>query len=138
VDFSQSQWIQAIPQRSLNMAEYKRFEVTHQADVTVLRLVDAELSDLVLQDAVHDELMWLVEEDKPTKLLIDFSAVQYCTTGIINSLLTTKKRIVAGGGAFKLCGLTKHVHDAFMALNLENTVFDVYATPAEALAAFGV
>lgn len=120
------------------MAEYKRFEVTHQADVTVLRFVDAELSDLVIQDAAHEELMSLVEEDKPTKLLVDFSAVQYCTTGIINSLLTTKKRIVAGGGAVKLCGLTKHVHDAFVALNLENTVFDVYATPAEALAAFRV
>ena len=118
------------------MAEYKRFEVTHQKGVTVLRLVDAELSDLVLQDAAHEELMALVEEDKPAKLLIDFSAVQYCTTGIINSLLTTKKRIVAGGGVFKLCGLTKHVHDAFQALNLENTVFNVYKTADEALAAF--
>ncbi|MBC8356127.1 MAG: STAS domain-containing protein [Planctomycetes bacterium] len=118
------------------MAEYKRFEVTNQDDVTVLRLVDAELSDLVLQDAVYDELIALIEADNPQKLLIDFSAVQYCTTGIINSLLTTKKRVVANGGAFKMCGLTKHVHDAFKALNLENTVFEVYATPVEALAAF--
>lgn len=118
------------------MAEYKRFEVAHQDDVTVLRLVDAELSDLVLQDAAHEELMAFLDEDKPSKLLVDFSAVLYCTTGIINSLLTTKKRVVAGGGVFKLCGLTKHVHDAFMALNLENTVFDVYATPTDALAAF--
>ncbi|MEX0820013.1 MAG: STAS domain-containing protein [Pirellulaceae bacterium] len=118
------------------MVDYKRFEVTHQNDVTVLRFVDAELSDLVLQDAAHEELMALVEEDQPSKLLVDFSAVQYCTTGIINSLLTTKKRVVAGGGALKLCGLTQHVHDAFIALNLENTVFDVYPTQAEALAAF--
>ena len=118
------------------MAEYKRFEVTHENGVTVLRLVDAELSDLVLQDAIHEELMGLVEADKPAKMLLDFSAVQYCTTGIIGSLLTTKKRVVGGGGEFKLCGLTKHVHDAFKALNLENTVFDVYATKDEALAAF--
>ena len=119
------------------MAEYKQFEVTHHDDVTVLRFVDVELSDLVLQDALHEELMALVEEDKPSKLLVDFGVVQYCTTGVINSLLTTKKRVVADGGAFKLCGLTKHVHDAFKALNLENTVFAVYATRADALAAFG-
>ena len=119
------------------MADYKRFEVTHEQGVTILRLVDAELSDLVLQDAVHEELMTVVEEYKPTKLLIDFSAVQYCTTGIIGSLLTTKKLVVGRGGKFKLCGLTKHVHDAFKALNLENTVFDVYATRTNALAAFG-
>ena len=119
------------------MADYKRFEVTHEEGVTVLRLVDAELSDLVLQDAVHEELMGLVEADKPSKLLIDFSVVQYCTTGIIGSLLTTKKRVAAGGGEFKICSLSKHVHDAFKALNLENTVFDVYATKRDALAAFG-
>lgn len=119
------------------MAEYKRFEVTHQSGVTLLRLLDTELSDLVLQDAVYQELMDLLDADKPSKLLIDFSAVEYCTTGIINSLLTTKKRVVAEGGAFKLFGLTKHVHEAFSALNLENTVFDVYATSDEALAAFG-
>jgi len=72
------------------MSDYKRFEVTHDEGVTILRLVDAELSDLVLQDAVHEELMTVVEQDKPSKLLLDFSAVQYCTTGIIGSLLTTK------------------------------------------------
>ncbi len=118
------------------MAEYKRFEVSNSGDITILRLVDAELSDLGLQDAAHEELMALVENDKPSKLLIDFSVVEYCTTGIINSLLTTKKKVAGAGGVFKLCGLTKHVHDAFVALNLENTVFDVYPDQATALAAF--
>ena len=118
------------------MSDYKRFKVTHEEGVIVLTLVDTELSDLVLQDAVDEELTRLVEEDKPSKLLIDFGAVQYCTTGIIGSLLATKKRVVAGGGEFKLCRLTKHVHDAFKALNLENTVFSVYATKDEAIAAF--
>lgn len=118
------------------MAEYKRFKVSNSGGVTVVRLVDAELSDLGLQDAAHEELMALVESAAPPKLLIDFGAVEYCTTGIINTLLTTKKKTVAAGGVFKLCGLTKHVHDAFMALNLENTVFDVYPDQAAALAAF--
>jgi anti-anti-sigma factor len=119
------------------MAEYKRFEVTHENGVTILTLVDAELSDLVLQDAVHEELMRVVEDDKPAKLLLDFGTVEYCTTGIIGSLLTTKKLVVANGGKFKLCCLTKHVHDAFKALNLENTVFEVYPTREKALASFG-
>jgi len=90
VDFSTVATHPTIPQRSFLMSDYKRFEVTHDEGVTILRLVDAELSDLVLQDAVHEELMTVVEQDKPSKLLLDFSAVQYCTTGIIGSLLTTK------------------------------------------------
>ena len=118
------------------MSEYKRFEVSNSGDIAILRLVDAELSDLGLQDAAHEELMAYVAAESPSKLLIDFSAVEYCTTGIINSLLTTKKKIVAADGVFKLCGLTKHVHDAFWALNLENTVFDVYPDQAAAIAAF--
>jgi anti-anti-sigma regulatory factor len=118
------------------MAEHERIAVTQEGAVMIIRLVDAELSDLVLQDSLHEEMLALVKKDQPPKLLVDFGAVNYCTTGVINSLLTIKKTVVAGGGVFKLCGLTGHVHEAFTALNLENTIFDVYKTQAEAIAAF--
>lgn len=118
------------------MSSHNRFRVEQQNGVTTLRLVDTELSDLEVQDELHDELIGYVTREKPGKLVIDFRTVQYCNTGIINSLLSTKKRVVAYGGQFKMFGLTKHVHDAFRALNLEGTVFDVHDTEAAALASF--
>lgn len=118
------------------MAAYKRFDAEVTDGVTVIRPVDRELSDLVLQDELHEELMRFLAEENPQKLVIDFGIVDYCTTGIINSLLSVKKRVVAAGGQFKMCCLTQHVHDAFRALNLEGTVFEVFETVAEANDAF--
>ena len=118
------------------MADYKRFSVKTTDGVTVICPVDKELSDLVLQDELHEELLSFLAEEKPQKLLINFGAVEYCTTGIINSLLSVKKRVVAGEGQFKMCCLNRHVHDAFRALNLEGTVFEVFPEEAEAVASF--
>lgn len=118
------------------MADYKRFTVEHVDGITVIRPTDKELSDLVLQDELHEELMSFLAAEKPQRLIINFGAVEYCTTGIINSLLSVKKRIIAAEGQFKMCCLTQHVHDAFRALNLEGTVFEVFPSEAEAVASF--
>ena len=118
------------------MADYERFTVEHLGDVTVIRPVDRELSDLVMQDDLHEQLMSFLEDEKPDKLLINFGAVEYCTTGIINSLLSVKKRVMAHQGQFKMCNLTQHVHDAFRALNLEGKVFEVFDSEVDALDSF--
>ena len=118
------------------MAVYKRFGFEATDGVTVIRPVDRELSDLVLQDELHEELMRFLAEENPQKLVINFGTVDYCTTGIINSLFSVKKRVVAAGGQFKMCCLTQHVHDAFRALNLEGTVFEVLETEDDAIAKF--
>jgi len=118
------------------MAQFNRLAVSQQDDVTVVQLIDRELSDLLVQDAFHEEVMRLVSDVRPSKLLIQFKVVNYCNTGIINTLITAKKRVVEYGGVMKLCELSPHVHDAFLALNLEGTVFDVYPSQAEAMAAF--
>ena len=117
------------------MAEYHRFDVEHVNDVTIVRPVDKELSDLVLQDELHDQLMSFLEKEQPTKLLINFGAVEYCTTGIIKSLLSVKKGVLARQGQFKMSDLTQHVHDSFRALNLLNTL-EVFGSEADAIASF--
>lgn len=118
------------------MADHKHFEVAESDGVTILRVLDTALSDLELQDELHVELTGFVDAKQPKKLLVDFSAVKYCTTGVINSLLSAKKRVLRYGGEFKLCGLTPHVQEAFQVLNLTGTVFDIYESCSEARKAF--
>ncbi len=118
------------------MPAYKRFQVFQDGDVTIIRLVDKELSDLLMQDEFLEEVMGLIENEKPGKLLINFQVVDYCTTGIINTLINAKRRLIAQQGRMKLCALSQHVHEAFRALNLEGTVFDVYESESDGVAAF--
>ena len=102
--------------------------------MTIIRLLDSELSDLHFQDAFSEEIMYLLTGDRPVNLVINFSIVDYCTTGIINALSSVKKRVLEKRGEIRLCELSTNVLDAFLALNLEDTVFPVLATEAEAVA----
>ena len=118
------------------MPEFTRFQVVQQGDVTIIRLVDSELSDLLIQDTLFEELMTLASSDATTNLVINFSVVDYCSTGIINALITAKKRMTEKQGEIRFCEVGKHVLEAFRALNLEGTVFQVLPTEAEAIASF--
>ena len=117
------------------MAEYNRFDVEHVNDVTVVRPVDKELSDLVLQDELHEQLMSLLEKEQPTKLLISFGTVEFCTSGPINNLIRVRNSVLARQGQFKMSDLTRHVHDEFVALNLLDTL-KVVSSEADAIASF--
>lgn len=118
------------------MPEFTRFEVVRHDNVTVLRLTDSELSDLLIQDAFYEEIMAVLSSDVPHNLVINFAVVKYCTTGIINALISAKKRVVEKQGEIRFCELNQHVRGAFRALNLEGTVFPVCESEAEAVAAF--
>ncbi|HJN08388.1 MAG: STAS domain-containing protein [Pirellulaceae bacterium] len=118
------------------MSEFTRFQVVRQDDVTIIRLLDPELSDLLIQDSFLEEIMSLLSDDTLVNLVINCSIVNYCNSGVINALIRAKKRIVEKHGEIRLCELNEHVLEAFRALNLEGTVFQVFATEAEAIASF--
>jgi anti-anti-sigma regulatory factor len=115
---------------------YRRFTIARREKVVVLRLVDSQLSDLALHDQFRAELLRLIDEQQPSNVLVNFGAVRYCTTGVVESLLRAKKSLAAHSGQVKLCELSKLVYESFEALNLIGTVFRVYETEAEALYAF--
>jgi len=105
-------------------------------DVVVLKILEPELSDLVLQNQLSDALTEFVETHQPKNLLLDLSEVEYCATGVINTFLLIRKQVLELGGAFKLCALSDPLRMAFRSLNLENTVFSIHETVDESIAAF--
>ena len=117
-------------------AAYRRFTIEQHENAVILCLVDSQLSDLTLHGQFRDELLRVVDEQRPSNVLVNFAAVRYCTTGVVESLLRAKKRLATNNGQLKLCELSKLVYETFDALNLIGTVFRVYETEAEALYAF--
>ena len=119
------------------MSEFNRFQVIQQDNnVTIIRLLDAELSDLLIQDAFLEEIMLLLAGDAKVNLVVNFSIVNYCSTGIINALISAKRRLAEKNGEIRFCELNKHVLGEFQALNLVDTVFPVLAEEAAAIASF--
>lgn len=116
------------------MAEFKHFTLDESSGVLVVRLTDARLSDTLLISDVEDELLELLEERRPAKLLVDFEGVTHSSTAVINGLLRAKKRLLSCGGQLALCDMRPTIREAYRILNLDGAVFTIYDTRRQALA----
>ncbi len=119
------------------MAEYKRFEVDMDGDVTIVRLNDPRLHEMILITELHDELMECLEQQQPRKLLVDFALVTQCSSAVINSMLLARKRLIKNNAQVRLCSMHKQVREAFRILRLDGTLFKIYESLPDALRAFG-
>lgn len=118
------------------MQNRRRFDVAMSGDVTILRLKDPHLSELLEITELHDEMLDYIEQQNPRNLLVDFATVTHCSTAVINALLRAKKRLLGCGGRFMLCSMHEKVRDAYRVLNLDGTVFEIHDSLPEALDAF--
>lgn len=117
-------------------SEYQHLTVRRADDVLVIQLIDPKLFDTTTVTQLQDELLCLVDAERPAKAIVDFSRVAHCSTAVINGLLRAKKKILANGGQLKLCGMAVGIRDAYKMLNLDGTVFQIHDTLEKATAAF--
>jgi anti-anti-sigma regulatory factor len=118
------------------MTNYERFEIQTQKDVTIVHLADPKLFETVMVSELEDELLALIEERRPKKVLVNFARVTHCSTAVINGLLRAKKRLVGEGGDLKLCGMKDTIREAYRILNLDGTAFVICEDVPAGLKAF--
>ena len=118
------------------MPDHKHFKVQQNNGITTVELVDQRLFDTLIISELQDELIEFLEAEEPRNVLVDFGSVTYCTSSVINGVLRAKKRIIGTGGQLKLCNMNPQIREAYRVLNLDGTVFDIYDTVEEAIAAF--
>jgi anti-anti-sigma regulatory factor len=116
--------------------DYQHLMVRQEGDVLIIELIDPKLFDTTTVTQLQDELLRLVDAERPSKAVVDFARVVHCSTAVINGLLRAKRRIIANGGELKLCGMTVGIRDAYKMLNLDGTVFQIHDTLADAAIAF--
>lgn len=113
----------------------KHFDAKRRRDVIDIRLANPALFAGNYGTQFWEELVEFVDNQRPRKLLVNFSRVGYCPTDLITALLIAQERLRSEGGLVKLYGLNDGVRKTFGRLNLDRTAFDIYATEAAALAA---
>ena len=118
------------------MSDYVHFSVLHTDGALIVEMADPKLFDVAIVMAWQEELLRLIDLERPEKAVIDFSHVEHCSTSVINGLLSAKKRIGRNDGQMKLCGMTEPIRDAYRMLNLDGTVFQIYDHLDDAIAAF--
>lgn len=117
------------------MAQYRRLAISEVGDVTVVRFVDRKILDELNIQELGQELFQLVEEDKKTKLLLNFNQVEFLSSAALGKLITLDKKVKAHGGKMKLSNIRPEIYEVFAITKL-NKLFDIQEDEADALAAY--
>jgi anti-sigma B factor antagonist len=100
---------------------------------TVVRFVNAEI--LFEERAIHTvgrQLHRLIEEERHTRLVVNFAGVRYLSSEVLGILAGLHREVNPARGRIVLCGLDPLLRDMVRITHLDR-VFDVYGDEAEAL-----
>ena len=117
------------------MAVHRRLQTNEVGEVTVVRFVDRKILDEANIQELGQELFQLIEEENRTKLLLNFSNVEFLSSAALGKLITLDKKVKAHGGLLKLSNIRPEIYEVFAITKL-NKLFDIKDDEAAALAAF--
>ncbi|MDO4551524.1 MAG: STAS domain-containing protein [Planctomycetia bacterium] len=117
------------------MTDYRHISLNVVDDICVIRLLDSRIVDDISILELGNELFTLVEEGGHTKLLLNFSSVEFLSSAALGKLIMLYKKITIRKGALKLCCITPDIRELFTIMNLDR-IFDIREEEADALAAF--
>jgi anti-sigma B factor antagonist len=117
------------------MAVHRRLEVAEVGDVTVVRFVDRKILDESNIQDMGQELFQLVEEQKRSKILLNFTSVDFLSSAALGKLITLDKKVKSHGGMLKLSNIQPDIYEVFAITKL-NKLFDIRDDEAAALVAF--
>ena len=118
------------------MTSFQFFDVQQSGEITELRLKDPSFFDLIQNELLQNAMVEFIQQRRPSKLLVDFSDVRYCSSAVIAAIMTAQRSSVSEGCQMKLCGMNDPVRDNFQIMKLDGTIFDILATKADAVNAF--
>lgn len=102
--------------------------------MTLVRFVDRRLMDEPSVQELARELFRLVDVEKRASLLLNFSSVDYLSSGVLGKLITLEKKVRALGGKLTLTNLRPEIREVFTMTRLDQ-LFDIRNDEVEALAA---
>jgi anti-anti-sigma factor len=117
------------------MAGQRRIEISEVGDVTVVHFKDLKIiEDLGIQE-LGQELFHLVEAEDRTKLVLNFSSVDFLSSAALGKLITLDKKVKAKKGALRLCNIRSEIYEVFAITRLDR-LFQIKDDEADALASF--
>ena len=117
------------------MSVNQRLEIQKIGDVTVVRFLDARVTHPMEIEELGRQLYHVLEFKNGSKLVIDFSLVEFLSSATIGKLISLNRKVKHGRSALRLCCMRQELRDIFHLCNLER-VFDIREDQAAALASF--
>ncbi len=116
------------------MGSYQHFEVSESGDVSIVNFKSDRIMEADMIDELGGELVQLADTDT-SKILLDFSNIAFLSSAALSRLIVMHKHCLANAVSLKLSGMTPDIEKVFTVTRL-NTLFDIHAEQAGALASF--
>ena len=100
----------------------QRIDIEEIGSVTVARFLDSKILDEANIEKIGQELFGLVDQDGRTKIILDFSLVEYLSSAALGKLITMHKKVSAAGGICALCNIQKDILDVFKITQLHKVL----------------
>jgi anti-sigma B factor antagonist len=110
----------------------KQLEVQEIGDVTVVNFTMTKILDEQVIQSIGDQLYSLVDELGKTKVVLNFSKVEYLSSAALGKLITLHKKLVAAKGKLALCNIDLKIAEVFDITGLRR-VFKIFNDEQEAL-----
>ncbi len=107
-----------------------RIDTKKVGDVTVAICRDMKLNDDLVIQEWGDQLLDLLENQKNTKLLVNFERVLFMSSSALRALITLNKKAKDAGASLVLCCIDDNIMEAFRITRLD-TVFQIKKTEDE-------
>ena len=115
--------------------EFKNFKLKQLGPVTLVQPVESEIVSRNLINDLSDDLLELVRTQQPKYLVLSLKPVTRYSSEAIGGLIRVVRRVKDYGGQMKLC-MNEDFRELFKVTHLDGTLFDIYDSESEAVAAF--
>jgi anti-anti-sigma regulatory factor len=115
--------------------QFRYFNADQRGDVMLITLTWRDFFNQLANVELKVELVKYVQDEKPTRLIVNFENVERFSTEMIGTLLSVKK-LLGEEGAIRLCCMDELQRDVLRLLRLDGTVFQVHDTLDSALESF--
>ncbi|HEY2839773.1 MAG TPA: STAS domain-containing protein [Pirellulales bacterium] len=116
---------------------YSHLRLQDVDEVVVVYFQQGSIIDQGIIDQIGHELGEVaLEAAGSRKLLVNFTGVKFMASAMLGKLLPLHKRCKNDKIKLKLCNISPNLMEVFKITNL-NKVFDICATEADAITAFG-
>src|SRR5574340_896944 len=113
----------------------RRLDIDEVGDVTIAKFIDRKILDENNIQIIGNQLFDLVDEEGRTKIILDFSNVEYLSSAALGKLITMEKKVKASKGKLRLCCIRPEIYEVFAITKL-NRLFKIYEDRERALEGF--
>ena len=117
------------------MDQFRRIQTAKKGDIHIVLFKDKKILDDTVLDEIKTEVNRLMGNAAGPDMLLDFTNVEFMSSAMLGLLGQLHRKISAGQGRLKMCGIRPEIFQVFKLTNLDK-LFKIYPDTAAGLAAF--